>query len=108
MALPLAWAGWLARHRAEGALTPAQEGAPGFEIDLGLDLRAGDVRPWSELATLLMRNTATRACTRGSGARETWALREPDVGWQVAAVRAAADLGHRYAPASGDWNPHHW
>lgn len=77
----------------------------GFEVDMRMELRSGDEVPWTGVATLLSRNAATRGRTRSQGERT--APEAETEGWRTVTVEASADLGRRYAAASGDYNPHH-
>ena len=85
-------------------LAAVRETARGFEIDFAMEVRSrGDV-PWTGLATVLSRNAGTRRRTRDDAER----VAEIDAdGWDTEPVDAPADIGRRYAAASGDWNPHH-
>jgi hypothetical protein len=85
-------------------LAAVRETGRGFEIDFAMTLHSDGEVPWSGLATVLSRNAVTRERTRRDEARS--AERE-DEGWNVQLIDAPADIGRRYASASGDWNPHH-
>lgn len=103
----------IAPHRAIGPgerldavcrLAALRETARGFEIDFAMEVRSAGEVPWSGLATVLSRNAATRERTRGDSER----LAEVDAGgWHTEVFDVPADIGRRYAAASGDWNPHH-
>ncbi len=87
-------------------LAAVRQTSRGIELDLALELRVGDEVPWSGLTTVLSRNTGTR--TRAG--RDGPSRAQPDdlgSGWHTDDIDAPADLGRRYARASGDWNPHH-
>jgi acyl dehydratase len=73
----------------------------GQEYDLVTDVRAKGALAWTETAVLLARRPGATG-----GARPAPAVAEsslpPRARWNL-----AADLGRRYAVASGDWNPIH-
>lgn len=86
-------------------LAAVREVDKGFESDMAMELHSRDELVWTGQATLLSRNKATRSRVKGGGERKA-----PEVeteGWRVVEVEASADLGRRYAAASGDYNPHH-
>lgn len=85
-------------------LAAVRETERGFEIDFALEVRSGGEVPWTGLATVLSRNAETRERTRRDEER---AAAAEDGDWKVELVDAPADIGRRYAAASGDWNPHH-
>ena len=91
---------------AVARLSAARETSRGFELDLALELRSSNDIPWSGLATLLSRNPATRARGRRDASPEG-RLVDSDPGWRETELDLSANLGRRYARASGDWNPHH-
>ncbi len=91
---------------AVARLSAVRETSRGFELDLALELRAGADMPWTGLATLLSRNSATRARVRRDAATEGRFV-AADAGWSATDLSLPSDLGRRYARASGDWNPHH-
>ena len=87
-------------------LAAVRQTSRGFELDLALELRSGDEVPWSGLATLLSRNIATRARGGRDGPNRIQ-LDDSGSDWCAEDIEVPADLGRRYARASGDWNPQH-
>jgi hypothetical protein len=94
------------RLDASCRLAAIRQTARGFEIDFAMTLTSGGEQPWRGLATLLSRDAATRKRTRHDD-EEHAAEAVGDAGWASEAIDAPADIGRRYAAASGDWNPHH-
>jgi acyl dehydratase len=85
-------------------LTEVRATPRGLELDCAMQARVAGALAWEGLATLLSRDPeATHAAPRPAAAPQ------PAVeGWSEPRIAAvSADLGRRYAAASGDYNPIH-
>lgn len=74
----------------------------GQEFDLVTEVRLDGALGWGETAVLLARKPGAGGGKKPSAAAASHAAAAPLARWEL-----PADLGRRYAAASGDWNPIH-
>ena len=74
----------------------------GQEFDLVTEVRVDGAVGWSEIAVLLARKPGAGAGRKQPAAAASHAPAAPLARWEL-----PANLGRRYAAASGDWNPIH-
>jgi acyl dehydratase len=82
----------------------------GFEVDIITEVRVDNELVWDDLSTMLLRHgsskakeqTATKAQAQTKSAPPEAPTFDDSVSWQL-----AANMGRKYAAASGDYNPIH-
>lgn len=88
------------------SLNGHRETERGQEFDMLTDCRVDGATAWSEVSTFLARRPRPRGAEQSRGPRPAEAKDTPDA-VSTTSWHAPADIGRRYASASGDFNPIH-